>query len=57
MNDTNLRFLLFLLKVPYNIIYKIYLILIENKQSKFHKSLKSNIFLKFDYWKIQKTYY
>lgn len=46
MNDTNLRFLLFLLKVPYNIIYKIYLILIQNKQSKFHKSLKSNIFSK-----------
>ena len=44
MKNTNLRFLIFLLKIPYNLIYKIYLIFIQTRDSKLHKSLKFNIF-------------
>lgn len=46
MTKTKYRYLIFVIKLLYNIIYKIYLIFIQNKSSNFHNKLKSKIFLK-----------
>lgn len=41
------KYFIFILKIFYNLVYKIYLIFIQNRKSKFHRSLKSNIFSKY----------